>query len=114
MRSARRRRAAAIRIVALFLLLWVGFDVGAHGLLASDFASLRESGSCTRLSNADGGAAAVSFTHDHCFCHGLSVGAVLPALAEGLAPAGGVLLPTSSHVPGSDGSPLDHPPQLRA
>ncbi len=113
MRSARRRHGAVIRIVALFLLLWVGFDVGAHGLLASDFSSPGDSTSWTRLTTSESGAT-TQFTHDHCFCHSLSVGAMLPAPGATLTPAGVVVLPISSHAPGRDASPLDHPPQLRA
>ncbi len=111
--SLRARHRAPIRIVALLLLLWVGFDIGAHGLLASDFTPVARNGSSVSLNSNDAGAT-TPLAPDHCFCHSLSMGAVLPALPVGLAPTGALVLSISSHAPRNDRHPLDHPPQLTA
>jgi hypothetical protein len=110
---ASSRHRALIRAMTVLLLLWVGFDLGAHGLLASDFGTAGEETCAARVAPS-GGAAGVHLAHDHCFCHAVSVGAVLPAIAVNLAPSGAVVRPLSAQVPRSDGSPLDHPPQLAA
>ncbi len=110
---ARSRHSSLIRVLTLLSLFWVGFDIGAHGLLASDFAPLAPVGSCARASSGDSGTTPQP-APEHCFCHGISLGAVLPALVVRLAPAGPVLAPRSPQVPCNDGYPLDHPPQLAA
>jgi hypothetical protein len=110
---ARSRHSTLIRVLALLSLFWVGFDIGAHGLLASDFAPLPPIRSCPRASSDDTGASPQP-APEHCFCHGISLGAVLPALDVCLAPAGPVLAELPSQVPCSDGYPFDHPPQLAA
>ncbi len=104
---------AAIRLLTVLLLLWVGFDVGAHGLLASDFGPLTEGACAARIGSGDGASAAHG-SPGHCFCNGVSIGAVLPDIVVQLAPSGAVLRPLSAQAPRSDGSPLDHPPQLPA
>ncbi len=105
-------------MLTLLLLLWVGFDLGAHGLLASDFPPLSGSGPSTRLASCtdQGGtdAATTPTAPDHCFCHSISVGAVVPAAAGPLAAVGAIFAPFAQKVPLSDRIPLDHPPQLHS
>jgi hypothetical protein len=107
------RHSALIRILASLVLLWVGFDLGAHGLFASDFTPMTTGGSSLRL-NVDDREATAPSAPDHCFCHGVSMGAVVPAPATGLTPAGTVVVALSFQVPLSDPHPLDRPPQLTA
>jgi hypothetical protein len=109
---ARPRHYALIRTLTLFFLLWIGFDLGAHGLLASDFPPIASRAS-SRLRVDDGGAAAPD-APDHCFCHGISMGAVLPTLIAGLTPAATLVLIPSPQVPRRDPHPLDRPPKLTA
>jgi hypothetical protein len=109
----RLRHSALIRILTFVLLLWVALDVGAHGLFASDFAPIASSNTSLRLCLDDSGATA-PVTPDHCFCHGISMGAVVPTPIAGLTPAGTLVLDLSCQVPGSDPHPLDRPPQLTA
>lgn len=107
------RHAALIRTFTLFLLLLVGFDLGAHGLFASDFTPMATSSSSISLGVEDSGAS----THpapDHCFCHGISMGAIVPAQTAGLAPTDTLVIALSPQVPPSDPTPLDRPPQLTA
>jgi hypothetical protein len=108
----RPRHSALIRTLTLLLLLWVGIDLGAHGLFASDFTPVATTGSCIRLCQNDGGATA-PVAPDHCFCHGIYVGAVVPTPTAGLAP-GTLVLARSPEVPPSDPHPLERPPQLTA
>jgi hypothetical protein len=108
----RSRRSALIRLSTLLLLLWVGIDVGAHGFLASDFEPLPVPGAPCSIGMATTAASVSHVQHDHCFCHGISVGAVLQALPATLAPTGLMVVPLSSRVPRADRNPLDHPPQL--
>jgi hypothetical protein len=107
------RHSALVRILTSLVLLWVGFDLGAHGLFASDFTPMTTGGSSVRL-NVDDHEAAVPVAPDHCFCHGASVGAVAPAPAAGLTPAGTVVVAPSFPVPLGDTHPLDRPPQPAA
>ncbi len=106
------RQSALIRLSTLLLLLWVGIDVGAHGFLASDFEPLPVPGASCSIDVPTTGTSFSHVQHDHCFCHGISVGAVLPALPATLAPTGLMVVPLSSRVPRADRNPLDHPPQL--
>jgi hypothetical protein len=107
------RHSALIRILALLVLIWVGFDLGAHGLFASDFAPMTTGGSSLRL-NVDTCGATAPIAPDHCFCHGASMGAVGPAPAAGLTPAGTVVVALSLQGPLSGPHPLDRPPQRTA
>ncbi len=107
----RPRHSSLIRLCTLLLLLWVGFDVGAHGFLTSDFDPMAASGSSARV-GLPGDAAPQPAAPEHCFCHGIFEGASVPALVEALMPTGGVVPAISSQVPRADGHPLDRPPQL--
>ena len=107
------RHSALIRTLTVLSLLWVGFDIGAHGLLASDFKPIATSGSSTRPSLDESGRTA-PVAPDHCFCHSLSIGAVLAAATAGLTPAGTLVLDLSPQVPRSNSHPLDRPPQPTA
>jgi hypothetical protein len=97
----------------LFLLLWVGFDLGAHGLFASDFTPITLGGSSLCLS-ADDGSSTASVVSDHCFCHSTSMGAVVPARPASLMPVGAVAVDFSLQVPHGAPHPLDRPPQPTA
>jgi hypothetical protein len=108
----RPRRSAPIRAFALLFLLWVGLDVGLHGLFASDFAPM-----ATSRSSTDGIKESGPCTHvapDHCFCHAVSVGAVVPVRTTGLAPTGTLVIERARQVPPGSPHPLDRPPQLAA
>lgn len=109
----RPRHSAPIRAFALLFLLWVGFDFGVHGLFASDFAPMATSTSSTSVGVKEGGPSA-QLAPDHCFCHGISVGAVMPARTADLALTGTLLIELSRQVPPSSPHPLDRPPQLSA
>jgi hypothetical protein len=104
------RHSSLLRALTLLLLLWVGFDIGAHGLFASDFAPIVESGWSVHLSDGGNGAAAP----DHCFCHGISVAAGMPSMIVSLTPAGTLVLYLAPQVPLGDHHPLDRPPQPAA
>ena len=107
------RHSVPVRVLALVVLLWVAVDVGAHGLLASDFAPLTVPGSAPHATSGHTDATTPP-APDHCFCHGVSLGAILPALAVQLVPAGLVAPALGSQVTCCDDFPLDHPPQLAA
>lgn len=110
---ARPRHPASIRTLTLLLLLWVGFDLGAHGLFASDFTPFPTSASSSRLSVDETGAGA-AVAPDHCFCHGVSMGAVVAAQIAGPSPAGTLVVDLSPQLASSDPHPLDRPPQFAA
>ncbi len=110
---ARSRRSFTIRLATLVLLLWVAFDVGAHGFITSDFAPA-SAGAPATLVALDGHGPAAAAAHDHCFCNGIFEGAIAPAPAETLAPTGAIVPDVVSQAPRADGHPLDRPPQLIA
>jgi hypothetical protein len=101
------RHPALIRTLTLGLLLWVGGDIGAHGLFASDFSPIVVSGSSVHPSD-DGGRATVP---DHCFCHSISMAAGTSTVIVGLTPSGTLVLYVSPQVPLGNRHPLDRPPQ---
>jgi hypothetical protein len=107
------RHDALIRTLTLLLLLWVGLDLGAHGLFASDFTPMATSGSSASLGVEDSGAGAHP-APDHCFCHGTSMGAVVPTPSAGLTPVGTVAVALSPQAPPGAPHPLDRPPQPAA
>jgi hypothetical protein len=107
------RHAALIRTLTLFLLLWVGSDLGAHGFFSSDLAPISTGNSSFRLTPDQSGST-VPFASDHCFCHSTSVGAVVAAPVAGLTPVGTVGIDPSLQVPPGAPHPLDRPPQLAA
>ena len=108
------RSHALIRTFTLLLLLWVGFDVGAHGILAADFGPIPPCGAATSVCGDSGVTPESAPAHCHCFCHAVSVGAVPPVRAEGLAAANAIVLAACTRVARNDRDPLDHPPQLNA
>ncbi len=107
------RGAIVRRTLTLLLLLLAVADLGVHGLFASDFGPAAAGSASVRLAPDQGGAAAPAAS-DHCFCHSLSVGAVVPTSATiptqlcDIVP--GLLRPLPFPSPG----PLDKPPQLAA
>jgi hypothetical protein len=107
------RHSDLLRTLTLLLLVWVGFDIGAHGLFASDFTPIATIGSSLRLSHGDGGDAAPA-APDHCFCHGISVPAAMPTPTASLTSAGRLVLDLSLRGPSRTSHPLDRPPQLAA
>jgi hypothetical protein len=106
----RSRHSALSRTFAALILLWVGFDLGAHGIFASDFMPIATGNRSVRLGPENSGAPAP----DHCFCHSISMGAVVTAPASGLTPTGTLVLAISLQVPPTDPHPLDRPPQHTA
>jgi hypothetical protein len=109
----RSRHSALVRAFAVLCLVWVGFDIGAHGLFASDFTPIAPISASLHVRVDERGATAPG-APDHCFCHSVSMGAVRPAPTAGLTPAGALVLDLSPQVPRSDPHPLDRPPQLAA
>jgi hypothetical protein len=107
------RHSAPIRALTLLVLVWVGFDLGAHGFFASDFEPIAPGGSAIRVS-VDDSRATTPPAPDHCFCHSISVGAVSPAPSSGLTPAGMFVLVLSPRVPRSHPHPFDRPPRFPA
>ncbi len=108
------RHSARIRIPALILLLWVAFDVGAHGLLASDFDPVTGPSASSREASVGSSLARTSAIPDHCFCHGISTGIVVAPLPVALTPADTVILAGCPEPAAKDGPPLDHPPHPAA
>ena len=107
------RHSALLRTLTLLLLVWVGLDVGAHGLFGSDFTPIPASGLTPRLSHDASGDAA-SAAPDHCFCHSISMPAVMPAPTVSLTSAGKLVLDLPPRGPSGTRHPLDRPPQLAA
>jgi hypothetical protein len=105
-----------LRVVAAVLLLLVAIDLAAIHTCALDMtgASGRPHTSIAALDGPVTAPHQDSPLHpDHCFCHGLSVGADFAALTEPCQQAGDVPDMPSGHlctVP----STLYHPPQLSA
>ncbi len=110
---SRPRHAAPLRLLALLVLLWVGFDIGAHGLVASDFPPIAGNSSQPCVGQDESGDAACAPT-DHCFCHSLSTGAMMLMPAAGLVQVGTPVLDPPRQVPLSHPQPLDRPPQAVA
>ena len=110
---SRARHSVLLRTLALFVLLWVGGDIGAHGLVASDFPPLAGNASPLCVSQDQGGATECAPT-DHCFCHSLSTAAMMPMPTGGLTLVGAPVLDSPLQAPHSHPHPLDRPPQLVA
>ncbi len=106
----RARHSALTRAFALLVLLWAGFDIGAHGLLASDFAPMTASGSSISF-GAEDSVVGAHPAPDLCFCHGISVGAVAPPRSAGLTPTRTLVIERSPQVPPGETNPLGRPPQ---
>jgi hypothetical protein len=106
------RHSVPVRGVTLLLLLWVGLDLGAHGLFESDFRPIPSAGMSVGGRAAEDGAAGQ--TPDHCFCHSLSLGATVPLFAIGPERTGTLVSVVSCQAPASAARPLYHPPQVRA
>jgi hypothetical protein len=104
--------SAPIRAAAVLLLLWVGIDLGAHGLSASDFHPVAASAS-TGADCAVGGEARDQ-SPDHCFCHSQSLGATLSLLVVRTERADALVSVVSCQAPRSTAGPLYHPPQTLA
>lgn len=110
---SRARHSVLLRTLALFVLLWVGGDIGAHGLVASDCPPIAGSASQPCVSQDQGGATECATT-DHCFCHSLSTAATMPVPTADLIQVGASVLDPPRQVPLSHPQPLDRPPQLAA
>jgi hypothetical protein len=110
---ARPQRYALIRALTLFCLLWTGIDLGAHGIFPSDFQPIENSSASVPLRVGARGVDAPN-APDHCFCHGVSMGAVLSAPSAGLTPVGTLVSVLCPEVPPSHPHPLDKPPQFLA
>jgi hypothetical protein len=110
---ARSGHSAFLRTFTVLFLLWVGLDLGAHGLFASDFPPVAQGDGSVRLS-LDESCGTGPVAPDHCFCHSLSIGAVVPACAGGLTPVGTLVLDLPPQLPPGDPHPFDRPPQLLA
>jgi hypothetical protein len=105
------RRSRLIRSFALLLLLWVGFDFGAHGVAASDLVPIAINAGAIALTG-DGGAAPSHPGHDHCFCHGNFVGGATLLRNAELVPAGTLALRWVPALLLAAPHPLDRPPRL--
>ncbi len=104
--------SALIRGVTFLLLLWVGLDLGAHGLFASDFHPIPASAVSGGGATVEDGA--TSQSPDHCFCHSQSLGASLCLLVVRPERADVLLSVVPCQAPSSTAGPLYHPPQALA
>jgi hypothetical protein len=104
-----RSRALLVRWVAVVLLLWVGGDLGAHGMFASDFRPIA-SGQVTVTGSryASTGEAGP----DHCFCHSLSLTATLPPPGATLHPGAPASICGVAKPPTGSRPALERPPQF--
>jgi hypothetical protein len=97
----------------LLLLLWVGLDLGVHGLFPSDFHPI-----AVTVRSADGaavsGSAAADRSHDHCFCRSVSPVATPLPLAARRGPTGIFVSIVPSKVLFSAERPQDRPPKALA
>ncbi len=109
----RSRHSALIRVPAFLFLLWIGLDFGAHGFLASDAAPLA-SGSAAFSAQEEQGPAGTCGSNAHCFCHSISVGAVVPVCVAELTLVGQTVSPLPTLAPQTDRHPLDLPPRFIA
>jgi NhaP-type Na+/H+ and K+/H+ antiporter len=107
---SRPRYSVPLRTLALLVLLWVGLDIGAHGLFASDFPPIAGNSFQLCVSQDDGGATECAPT-DHCFCHSLSTAAMRLMQTAGLTQVGAPVLDPPRQVPHSHPHPVDRPPQ---
>ncbi len=107
------RHSFPLRILTVAFLLWIGLDFGAHGLFASGSAPLG-GGPITVRTAMDETPVGSCCTPDHCFCHGLSVGAVAAARTIVLDQTGDAVASLPSRVPHGDRHPPDQPPRLAA
>jgi hypothetical protein len=111
----RFRHTPLIRTLSLLLLLRVGLDLGAHGLFASDFEAIDPGTSAARFCAADDApCAAPCLSHNHCICHGLSIGPVHPASLDVVSRPGQLVLALPQSNPHFDRYPLDRPPKHTA
>jgi hypothetical protein len=108
----RPRFSTFVRTLALLLLVWVGFDVGLHGFLVSDYTVLAAA-SPTVIDARTGGHGEQGDT-DHCFCHSPSVGALSAVRPACLGPVGIAEPLPCPPVPHTDNHPLDQPPRPAA
>jgi hypothetical protein len=105
-----------LRIVTSLLLVLIAVDLAAIHTCALDAHGAQGPPHATIAAPEAGGAAACQnqpLHPDHCFCHGLSVGADFAALAAPWQPSGTVPDTPSGQVR-SVPSALYHPPQLPA
>jgi hypothetical protein len=109
----RPRFSTFVRTLALLLLVWVGFDVGLHGFLVSDYAVIAAASPAV-VDAAASGQAGQGDVVDHCFCHCPSIGA-LSAVRPACLGLVGIAEPLASPaVPHNERHPLDQPPRLAA
>jgi hypothetical protein len=111
-RLSAMRHSAPLRGAAFLLLLWVGMDLGAHGLFESDFRPFSPAG--LSVNGGTAGDAGDSRDADHCFCHSYSLGAVAVPVASQPERTEILVSVVSCDAPPSAGSPLYHPPQSPA
>jgi hypothetical protein len=109
----RLRHSPPLRTLTLLVLLWIGFDIGAHGFVASDFPTIAANALRLRVSQDETGATACAPT-DHCFCHSLSIAAMMAMPTAGLIQVGTPVIDPPLQVPHSYPRRLDRPPQVVA
>jgi hypothetical protein len=105
-----------LRFVTALLLVLIAFDLAAVHTCAFDAheAAGAARASLAPLTSSDGAGHSGAVLHpDHCFCHGLSIGADASVLTESLRKTGTVLETPPGHLLRAP-SALYHPPQLPA
>jgi hypothetical protein len=105
-----------LRSVTALLLVLVAFDLAAVHTCAfgADEAAGAARASVAPLTSSDDTGHPGAVLHpDHCFCHGLSIGADASALAESFRKTGTVPETPPGHLLRAP-SALYHPPQLTA
>jgi hypothetical protein len=105
-----------LRVVTALLLAWIAVDLAAIDTCALDFDKLSASAQASVAPFDSGGGSAhphAVLHPDHCFCHGLSVGADSSVLGDPFN--GGVAVPDApqGHLLRVSAA-LYHPPQLSA
>lgn len=108
------RHSAIARALTVFLLLVIGADLGAHGLLAADWSSAASGNASARLDAGGSGARTNGAGADHCFCHSVVNITTAAPRAGDPVPIGALVLDPSCQPTQHDPNPLDRPPQFLA
>jgi hypothetical protein len=107
-------RHGLVRGVAVFLLLWIGLDLGLPETTTVDI--LDAAAAATGVWHNDvHGASSNGLLHpDHCFNHGQAFTLASHAPVERPADGPSVFPPGGDMLPSGPARALDHPPQLAA
>ena len=105
-----------LRVVTTLLLLWIGIDLAAIDTCALDIDSLSrpaQGSLAPQLRPATPAHPHAVLHPDHCFCHGISIGASAAGLINPISGDGALIEAPPGHLRQAS-SALYHPPQLPA